>query len=213
MHSPTLPLPRAPLADEVRRGAVAFALALGVFVALGVAAAWTGVFARLPAPVIPAFVLSFTVALCVWYRRSRSLRAFAWSVPLPALVLFHGVRAFIGADFLRLLGEGRLPESFAYHAGIGDIVSGVLALVVLLPLRGDARRRVLWGWNALALLDIATVMVTAQVSVLGGDPLLRAAFAQPPYGAIPFLLVLVFTTHIFIFVRLRHERASEGRSA
>lgn len=207
MNESTTTIAHSP--DAFRRGAWLFGAACTVFAALAALAAQEGVFARLPPPVIPAFVLTLTGALCLWYRRSASLRAFALGVPLWAPVLFHVVRAFIGAAFLFEYAQGRLPASFAYHAGIGDIISGVLALVVLLPLQGRTRRRAVWTWNLIALVDIATVVVGAQVTVLSGDTLLRAAFAIPPYGAIPFLLVLVFGTHILVFARLRREAAAE----
>jgi len=199
---------RPPFSPLARRGAIELgALLTLVWIPLGALAAHFGFFARLPPPMIPAFVLSGTLAMVLWYRRSRSLNAFAWSVPLAVPILFHVLRAAIGADFLRLYGEGALPAGFALHAGIGDIIAGVGALAVLLPLRGATRRHVLMAWNIVAFADIAGVVVTAQVEVFTGDELLRAAFSHAPYGAIPFLLVLVFATHLLIFARLRREKA------
>ena len=187
-----------------RRGARQLAAVVGlVWIPLAVVAALTGAFARGPAPLIPAFVLTCTLGLVLWHRRSPSLRAFVERVPLQAPVLFHVCRAVIGADFLRRYAAGELPASFALHAGVGDLVAGLGALLVLWPMRAPLRRRVLFAWNLVAFVDIFTVVVSAQLLLFSGDTLLRGAFATPPYGAIPFLLVPVFATHVYLFARLR----------
>ena len=205
-HAPAAPNPAHGLAALARRGARQFiGVGLLVWIPMAVAAALTGAFGRLPPAIIPVFVFGFTALLVVWHRRSAALRAFAASVPLAVPVLFHGIRALIGVDFLRLYAADVLPGEFAIHAGVGDIVAGLGALLVLLPMTRARRRRVLWAWNVVAVVDIATVVVGAQLVVLSGDTLLRAAFSTAPYGAIPFLLVPVFATHLLIFQRLRTE--------
>ena len=87
-----------------------------------------------------------------------------------------------------------LPGAFAIPAAYGDLVSGMLALLVLIALRS--------GWTgALALVWLFNIVGT--VDLLNA---LRQAEVVPDLGAawyIPTLLVpLLLVTHFMMFARL-----------
>ena len=136
------------------------------------------------------------------YRLVPSLRAAVDALDLRVLILFHTVRAPIGAAFLVLMTRGMLAPTFAMRGGIGDLVAGLLALVAA---GFVARRRLVLAWNAYGLLDIAVTVATAQkLALIDHDPLMLGAFEIWPFGLLPFFVVpLVVLTHLAIFVRLR----------
>ena len=87
-----------------------------------------------------------------------------------------------------------LPTFFAYTAAYGDLVSGLLALLSLIALRG--------GWRlALPLVWLFTIVGT--LDLLNA---LRHADVVPDLGAtwyIPtFLVPVLLVTHVMIFTRL-----------
>jgi hypothetical protein len=87
-----------------------------------------------------------------------------------------------------------LPDSFAIPAAYGDLISALLALLVLIALRADwARALVLvWIFNIVGSVDLLYALSHAD--------------AVPDLGAtwyIPtFLVPLLLVTHFMIFVRL-----------
>lgn len=156
--------------------------------------------------VIPLTLSSLVIAQGVFYRRGGSFRALADAVPTRALVLFHVVRAPIGVAFLVLMTHG-LDATFARVAGIGDVVSGLLALVV--GLFATRSRSAVLAWNALGLADILAVVVTAQrILIFSDHPQTMEILVHFPGMLLPtFLVPLVIATHVLLFVRLRRPAA------
>ena len=141
------------------------------------------------------FVLSLVVwaliakwLLAPWLEKKSPHDAFFW------LTLPHAFR-HMGMVFLVPGVVARpLPEAFATPAAYGDLVTGVLALLVLIALRT--------GWaRALALVWLFNIVGT--VDLLNA---LRQPDPIPDFGAawyIPTLFVpLLLVTHFMIFARL-----------
>ena len=113
---------------------------------------------------------------------------------LIPLIFPHAFR-HIGLAFLVPgLVAHPLPSSFAFAAAYGDLVSGLLALLALVALRG--------GWG-LALPVVWLFNIVGTVDLLNA---LRQADAVPHLLTtwyIPtFLVPLLLVTHTMIFVRL-----------
>lgn len=200
--------PSAPASPRPDARRVWAALALWTAAALVLAA--SGALGSLPRPFIPLLIWS-PIAAGVWsWRRGGALRSFVGAVDLRVLVLFHVVRVFFGAAFLVEMAAGRLSPEFARVAGPGDIAAGLLALpAALLATRpGRASRALVLAWNALGLIDILAVFLTAQrLLFVVGDARLLATFGRLPYAALPVLVVpLVLLTHLAVFARLRAPR-------
>lgn len=203
------------VSSNVRAASKEDARASGLRALAGVTVVWfacavvvsvSGVMAWLPPPMIPLFVLGSNVALWAWYRRSGALRTFADGVSLRAFAALHVPRAAFGAQFLAMVGEGRMPASVGLHAGYGDIVAGVLALAVaVVPVRETTHRKALFAWNVIAFVDIVTVVAAFQRALLiERHPGLMATFPHWPYPMLPFFIVpWVVATHLYVFKRLR----------
>jgi hypothetical protein len=146
--------------------------------------------------------------------RGSALRALAFGVPLAVLVAVH-IGRLLGAFFLVLHTEGRLPWTFAAGAGWGDIAVAALAA----PLAWLVRRRVTgwWtaalAWNTLGFVDLVAA-VTLGVGSAPGSPLqfIHEAPGSGTMGTLPWLLIpgflvpIYLLTHLALFARLARER-------
>ncbi|MEA2851647.1 MAG: hypothetical protein QOE02_1666, partial [Rhodospirillaceae bacterium] len=134
---------------EASRGAKLWLAALlGLWVgiaAAGSAAGWAAT-AR-PFPIMGIFVATPLAAAALATAWPAARRAML-SLSLPLLVGLNIGRVF-AVEFLILAGEGRLSGPFPHSAGWGDIITGVVALLLLRLARDPARHRtVLHLWNA-----------------------------------------------------------------
>jgi hypothetical protein len=158
---------------------------------------------RLHPPVPQLMVLVLTLALIVAERRAPTVHEHVASVRTRVLVALHLTR-FVGFGFLALAARGELPREFAVPAGWGDIGVATLA-ALLLVFGGDPRgpRRPLWiAWNALGLLDLVFVVVSAGRQALA-DPESIAGMVRLPMSLLPlFLVPILLATHVWIFRRL-----------
>ena len=144
------------------------------------------------------FVLSLVVyaLLANWY-------VVPWLAEKPThqalipLIFPHALR-HLGLAFLvpELIAQP-LPSLFAYTAGYGDFISGLLALVSLIALRAR------WG---LSLVLVWLFNIVGTVDLLNA---LRQAEAVPNLGTtwyIPtFVVPILLVTHSMIFIRLFRE--------
>lgn len=183
------------------------ALILTVWLLISTALCVSGVFGFDRPYLIPLLLFGTTASLVAAYHLSPALRARLAQTDLRLFVGFHIIRAPIGAWFLVLASRGQLPELFAFRGGWGDILAGVLALMVLplMPPRGAQwKKRAVWVWNLVGLLDILMVVGTAQyLFLIVRDPLMLT-LASLPFGLLPtFIVPIVIATHILIFARLR----------
>ncbi len=179
---------------------------LGVWLLLALALALSGVLERVLPPV---FAFGFTGLALAALAFVPALRAWAETVPLRWLVLYHTVR-FVGIVFLVGAAQAWLPAGWAVPAGWGDIAVAVLALPVArwaCPVTNRGRWWAVVAWNTVGLLDILFVLISA-VRLVGvaDNPLLP--LAQFPLALIPtFLVPLILVTHLLIYWRLAKERA------
>jgi len=148
---------------------------------------------------VAIFGLQFVLSLVVWGLIAKWLLAPWLEKQSPDNALFwltlpHAFR-FMGMVFLVPGVVARpLPEAFAIPAAYGDLVTGVLALLVLIALRT--------GWaGALALVWFFNIV--GSVDLLNA---LRHANLVSDFGAawyIPTLFVpLLLVSHFMIFARL-----------
>ncbi len=154
-----------------------------------------------------AVVLPIAI-LCLVIARLKSLREAFHRVPLWLLVGVHAIR-LLGISFIILYATGRLPAPFAPVAGWGDIFVGATAVPVawLAYQRSTNARAILWIWNVIGAADLAAAVGLGAISSPGPA---RLIFAEPgsaimttlPWLLIPgFLVPLLFTVHIAIFIR------------
>jgi hypothetical protein len=150
------------------------------------------------------------VILCITVTRIKSLRDAFHRVPLWLLVGVHTVR-LLGVSFVVLYAVHRLPAPFAPVAGWGDIFVGAMAApIAWLAYRQITNARaIVWIWNLIGIADLIAAVglgVTSSPRLIFAEPS-SAIMATLPWLLIPgFLVPLLFTVHIGIFVRLVNGR-------
>ena len=151
--------------------------------------------------------------IAIW--RFPPLRAWIDTVDLRALVLYHTVR-FVGIAFLILYAQGKLPYAFAVPGGWGDIVIAVLAIGVAMTSLPIKDRRQWWCvmiWNVLGLIDILMVIGTG-LRIGLSDMSQMVALTAFPLSMLPlFIVPLIITTHVVIFLRLRTLKQTDLESS
>jgi len=193
------------------------ALAAGVGAWVGLAAAVAGA-GDLADPRITlaffAFPLATTAALALGYPSARNaLRA----IPMPLLIGLNLIRVG-GVLFVLLAFAGRLAGPFPYSAGLGDFITGVLAVpVARLSTKGPLKHnRLIAAWNAFGALDLI-VAVALGITSRNGSPIQlihagvgTAAMTTLPWALLPTVLVPFFLiAHSIVFAQFRAQTAHQ----
>jgi hypothetical protein len=176
-------------------------LAVAVPFTLWLAVAWSlaldGVFQPIPdvagLPRLPvAIFLPLIVALPLLLR-SRSIAAVLDAMPATWLVALQLYRVF-GGIFLVNWAQGIAPGLFAWPAGIGDTLTGIMALPVALALASGSAggRRAALLWNIFGITDLAVAVTLGFLSTPG--PLQQFGFDIPVslIGTYPTVLIPAF---------------------
>lgn len=209
MTTPSLSLPSA-----TATRAASFPPILVGWGVLAAAATFAGVVDVERRFVVPAVVFLSTFAMVVAYRREGSFRAWARSLSWPSILAFQALRAPIGMAFLVWAAKGLAPVVFASGAGYGDLAVGVLAIGLLaFGSQLAEKRSVLLAWNVIGLLDIAAVVVSAQIRFLVLEPEALRGLLSTWFPLLPlFYVPLVIVAHLLVFARLREARAARSGS-
>jgi hypothetical protein len=178
-------------------------LALLIWFLVALAAGATGLVARLHPPLPQVVLFGLTILALVATVAVPSVKAWVRALPLESFVALHLSR-FVGVYFLVLYGRGLLPFDFAVIGGWGDIVIATCALALLVLAQPMANRpKLVFAWNALGLLDILFVVLTA-ARMADRDPHSMGWLLVLPLSLLPtFLVPLIIASHILIFARLR----------
>ena len=181
-----------------------------------------GVFATDPDEPPVALLISVigpVVVLVIAYSFSEKVRTLSLSLDLRLMTAIQAWRV-IGAMFLVLMWFGLLPGTFAWPAGIGDLIVGAYAPFVVLAI---SRRSP--GWhkhvvllNVLGLLDFVgaigggVLSGSSPIGILRGevttDIMQQLPLSMIPTFAVPFWIVL----HIISLVKLRNQQAATEES-
>ena len=99
----------------------------------------------------------------------------------------------LGIIFLILYGSGKLPGLFAWPAGLGDVLVGVLAPVVAIAYaRGPRENRdLVLAWNIFGIVDLIVAVATGIIT--SPSPFQLFAFDLPNELISAFPLVLIPT--------------------
>ena len=165
-----------------------------------------GVYRGTTESALPALLLALTVVLPIVIgltivATSRTARDILAVTP-PHLLIGVQVYRILGAVFLVLLAQGRVPGAFANPAGWGDLLVGVSAPIVAALYRSDAAR---WRglavfWNVFGLADLAVAVAMGVLTAPGG--LQRLAFDTPNSLIASFPLVLIPTVLVPVSILL-----------
>jgi hypothetical protein len=157
-------------------------------------------------------------AVLLW--RLGSVANLVSAIPLPWLVAAQIYRV-AGGIFLALWADGRLPWQFALPAGIGDVMTGVAAVVVGAQLARNAigAHRATYAWSFFGIADLVVAITMGAMTSPGLPHLL--AFDAPnllissyPLVMVPtFAVPLALMLHGFVLWRLRRQTAPTGQLA
>jgi hypothetical protein len=166
----------------------------------------TGFF--IAAPAAPPYALLAALVgppllFALAYRASPGFAAFVQSLDLRLLTALQGLRV-LGGSFLALHAVGRLPGLFAYPAGYGDVLVGVLApfaLIALVERRPGWRARVV-GLNLLGLIDFVGAVGTGLLASSGPLGLLQGDVTTEPLRLLPISLIPTFLVPLWIIIHV-----------
>ena len=185
-------------------------------VALASADAYRGTADRIPTIQYGILVPILIGGLLIW--RSPRVARIIDAVPQHWLVGVQLYRA-LGVIFLILYAAGKLPGLFAWPAGLGDVLVGVLSPVVAIAYWRGPRENadLVSAWNLFGLADLV-VAVTAgfltspSAFQLFAFDLPNELISQFPLVLIPvFLVPLSVLLHLASLTKLRRDALRNDR--
>jgi hypothetical protein len=186
-------------------------------IALGAMGAFQATSSDIPTIQYGVFLPILAGALLIW--RSPAVARILDAVPQSWIVSVQVYRA-LGVVFLILYATGKLPGLFAWPAGVGDILVGVLAPVVGLSYARHPHQNgdLVSAWNLFGIGDLAVAVGTG---FLSAPSLLQPFLVEPPNELItqfPLVLIPVFLVplsillHVASLAKLRRSvTRTEGR--
>jgi hypothetical protein len=152
-------------------------------------------------PTIPYGILVPIIIGGLVIVRSSTMARVLDAVPQHWLIGVQLYRA-LGAIFLILYGTGKMPGLFAWPAGLGDVLVGVLAPVVAVAYaRGPEKNGdLVSAWNIFGMVDLIVAVATGFST--SPSPFQLFAFDQPNELVSMFPLVLIPTYLVPVSVLL-----------
>ena len=174
-------------------------------------------------PAAPTILFGLLIPLAVAaivLRQSKSVASLVSAIPLHWLVAAQVYRV-AGGIFLVLWAGGRLPWQFALPAGIGDVTTGVVAVVLAMQLAQDptGARRATYVWSLFGIADLIVAIAMGAMTSPGRAHLLaldapNLLMTADPLVMVPtFAVPLALMLHCLVLLRLRRETAPTGRLA
>lgn len=170
--------------------------------------------AEQPVPLVGVLFAVPLLAVGLLALRSERVRSALLAIPQSLLIGLNSLR-LLGILFLLLALAGRLSGPFPYIAGLGDMITGALAVPLALRVARSGRlpSRAVSRWNLFGALDLV-VAVTLGITSAAGSPLQlihvgvgSQAMQYLPYCLIPTVLVPFYLiTHAIVAAQLRAER-------
>lgn len=164
------------------------------------ALAASGVLARLDLRPPPAMLLIVAVlGVAIGFGLSRTGGTLAAAVPLVTLIGLQVIRLPLELVMHRAADRGIMPPALSYGGYNFDIVTGAVALVLVLAMKAGLTvpRGVVWAWNVWGLWCLGVIVAVAVASA----PIVRAFGDDPrhintwvlhlPYIWLPTVLVVV----------------------
>jgi hypothetical protein len=155
------------------------------------------------APTIQYGLLLPILAGIALFWRWRTLQRVIEAAPQEWIV---GVQIYrvLGGIFLVLYAAGRLPGVFAWPAGVGDVIVGLLAPAVAIAYARRPRRAtaLVRAWNLFGLFDL---LVAVSMGFLSSpSPLQLLAFDAPNQliSEFPLVLIPVFLVPLSVLLHL-----------
>lgn len=172
---------------------IPFTLWLAVVWAMAVNGAFQPIRGVVRLPRLPIAIFAPVIIGLLFLLRSKSIAAFLDATPAPWLIALQVYRIF-GGIFLVNWMHGTVAGVFAVPAGIGDALTGIMALpVALLLASGTARgRSAAMAWNIFGLLDFAVAITLGTLSSPGPFQIFGLDIPASLAGTYPTVLIPAF---------------------
>lgn len=172
---------------------IPFTLWLAVVWAMAVNGAFQPIPGVVRLPRLPIAIFAPVIIGLLFLLRSKSIAAFLDATPAPWLIALQVYRIF-GGIFLVNWMHGTVAGVFAVPAGIGDALTGIMALpVALLLASGTARgRSAAMAWNIFGLLDFAVAITLGTLSSPGPFQIFGLDIPASLAGTYPTVLIPAF---------------------
>jgi hypothetical protein len=172
---------------------IPFTLWLAVVWALAVNGAFQPIPGVVRLPRLPIAIFAPVIIGLFFVLRSKSIAAFLDATPAPWLIALQVYRIF-GGIFLVNWMHGTVAGVFAVPAGIGDVLTGIMALpVALLLASGSERgRSAAMAWNIFGLLDFAVAVTLGTLSSPGPFQIFGLDIPASLAGTYPTVLIPAF---------------------
>jgi len=187
------------------------------------AGAINGVFQprRFPLPLLPIAIFLPVIVGVPLLLRSKRVGQVLDAMPAPWLIALQLYRVF-GSAFLIGWINGVMPGIFALPAGIGDVLTGLMAVPVAISLASGTLegRKAAVAWNIFGLLDFTVAVGIALIISPGPLQLIVPSIPNGAAGFYPTALTPAFAVpssimlHALSLRQLRRRAAStnaEGR--
>jgi hypothetical protein len=190
--------------DRRRAAGISAVVLIGWFGA-AIALGWLGVY-RGASDRIPTIQYGILVPILIGgllILRSSTVARVLDAVPQHWLIGVQFYRA-LGIIFLILYGAGKLPGLFAWPAGLGDVLVGVLAPVVAIAYARGPRENgdLVSAWNIFGIADLIVAVATGLTT--SPSPFQLFAFDLPNelISAFPLVLVPTYLVPVSVLLHL-----------
>jgi hypothetical protein len=131
---------------------------------------------------------------------TRLFKTLLRSITLESLIAVHIFRV-VGIFFIILYCYHLLPAKFAFSAGLGDIITAILALpVAKMVSKGKWGTAAVYAWNIFGIMDIVTLLVIAVTTGANGN--LREMTVFPFVWFPAFAPATILFLHTAVFRKL-----------
>jgi hypothetical protein len=191
-----LGLERTDLTPSQRRN---FWLAVLIPYTLWLAVIWSGAINGLflprvsPVPLLPLAIFLPVIIGTPILLSSKRMGQVLDAMPASWLIALQLYRVF-GSLFLVGWARNVIPGVFALPAGIGDMITGLLAIPVAIALAADtpAARRAAVGWNVFGLFDFAVAVSIGLMIAPGPFQLIAPNIPNTTAGVYPNVIIPAF---------------------
>ena len=170
-------------------------------IALASADAYRGTADRIPTIQYGILVPILIGGLLIW--RSPRVARIIDAVPQHWLVGVQLYRA-LGVIFLILYAAGKLPGLFAWPAGLGDVLVGVLSPVVAIAYWRGPRENadLVSAWNLFGLADLVVAVTTGFLTSPSAFQLFAFDLPNELISQFPLVLIPVFLVPLSVLLHL-----------
>lgn len=163
----------------------------------------TGFFYKNTIP--PRIIITTTIPLFLFYlfyvQRTKWFKTVFEYVKLEQLI-FINVFRFVGVFFFLCYAYNVLPKEFAFIGGSGDIISALLAILVVLAIKNKMKhtKKLAFIWNIIGLMDILSVITTA--TILTQQAVQNNTLGVQQFGTFPFSWIPAFAPATIVFLHI-----------